>query len=211
VHLLFASEEVVWLSWRVDEDVEEVENLPHTSDVVGSFVTAGGRIRLYGFLDKLGDKALYCDTDSVIYVQGRGESALVETGDNLGDMASELKPNESITEYVGAGPKNYAYRTVNIVTGESKTTCKVRGVHPNYSASQVVNFEAMKNLILNRAEAATVNVHTSKEIKRRRGKGGEGTINIISEPEDKLHRVSFLKRRRLADHNSVPFGYIDDD
>ena len=34
---------------------------------------------------------------------------LVETGDNLGDMTSELKPYEIISEFVSAGPKNYAY------------------------------------------------------------------------------------------------------
>jgi len=44
--------------------------------------------------------------------------ALVETGDNLGQMTSELKANEIISEVVCAGPKNYAYRTINSMTGE---------------------------------------------------------------------------------------------
>jgi hypothetical protein len=45
---------------------------------------------------------------------------LVETGDNLGAISSELKPGIFIQEYVSGGPKNYAYKTVNSVTGEQK-------------------------------------------------------------------------------------------
>jgi hypothetical protein len=75
----------------------------------------------------LQDKALYTDTDSVIYVQPRDEPALVETGDNLGQMTSELKLREIITVVVCAGPKNYAYRTYNSSTGASKTVCKNQG------------------------------------------------------------------------------------
>jgi hypothetical protein len=50
-------------------------------------------------------------------------------------MTSELKPNEIICEVVCAGPKNYAYRTVNTMTAACKTVCKVRGISLNYSAS----------------------------------------------------------------------------
>jgi hypothetical protein len=45
-------------------------------------------------------------------IEPRVEPALVETGDNLGDMTSELKPGESKSEFGAAGPKNYAYKTV---------------------------------------------------------------------------------------------------
>jgi hypothetical protein len=40
-------------------------------------------MHLYRYLDRLQDKAVYCDTDYVIYIQPRNEPALVETGDNL--------------------------------------------------------------------------------------------------------------------------------
>jgi len=49
-----------------------------------------------------------------------------------------------------------------------------------------------------------VNVHTEKKIKRKR-KGG--IISIVTEPEDKIYRISFFKRRRLGDNTSVPFAY----
>jgi hypothetical protein len=63
-------------------------------------------------------------------------------------------------------------------------------------------------MILNRNEQATVTVHTAKKIKRKRGLNGEGRVQIVTESEDKVYRVSFLKRRRLHDNTSVPFGYI---
>ena len=56
-------------------------------------------------------------------------------------MTSELKPGESICEFVSGGSKNYAYKSTNSVTGEEKTICKVRGITLNYSASQLVNFK----------------------------------------------------------------------
>jgi hypothetical protein len=62
----FASEIIVWIAWR-NADVFSVPNLPHTNDVIGSFVTAGAPIPLY--LDRLDEIALYSGTDSFIYVQ----------------------------------------------------------------------------------------------------------------------------------------------
>ena len=43
-------------------------------------------MHMYAHLDKLGERALYCDTDSVIFVQKTDEPSLIECGDALGDM-----------------------------------------------------------------------------------------------------------------------------
>ena len=68
----------------------------------------------------------------------------------MGAMTSELKPNESISAFVSGGPKNYAYKTFNSVTGTEKAVCTVRGITLNYNDSQHVNFEKIKELILRR-------------------------------------------------------------
>jgi hypothetical protein len=52
-------------------------------------------------LDRLKQKALYCDTHSVISIQTDDQPALVETGDCLGAMTSELKPGLHIEECLG--------------------------------------------------------------------------------------------------------------
>ena len=68
-----------------------------------------------------------------------------------------------------------------------------------------MNFEKIRDMILNRDDKATVTVRTEKKIKRKRDDRG---VHVIAEPEEKIYRVSFLKRRRLDNNNSVPFGYI---
>jgi len=57
---LLVSDDVVWVSWQYSAD-ERVPSLRHTNEIVGSYVTAGSRIHLYGFLDKLQEKAIYTD------------------------------------------------------------------------------------------------------------------------------------------------------
>jgi len=69
-----------------------VPNLRHTIDVIGVYATAGARIHLYRYLERLQENAIYCDTESVIYIQARDENALTETGDILEDMISEMRP-----------------------------------------------------------------------------------------------------------------------
>jgi len=204
VNLMIASDQVCWASWRYAEE-EKIPSLRHTNEVIGSYVTTGARIHLYKYLDKLQERALYCDTDSVLYIQDDDKPILIECGDNLGDMTNELKPNEFIDEFVSGGPKNYAYRICNRdASKESKTVCKVRGITLNYSSVQVVKFDMLKQMIL-KGEPEVVMVHTKKKIKRKREPGG--CVSIITEPEDKMYRITFLKRRRQADNTSLPFGY----
>jgi hypothetical protein len=118
-NLLFASDVVFWASWRYTDE-ENIPSLRHTIEVIGAFVTAGARVHLYSFLDRLQEKALYCDTDIVFYVQRDNEPALITCGDNLRDMVSELKPGEHVTEFVCAGAKNYAYKIANSATVKRK-------------------------------------------------------------------------------------------
>jgi len=92
---MFASDSVVSASWRYTAE-EQAPSLRHTNEVVAAYVACGGRMHLYAYMDKFGERALYCDTDSVIFVQKTYETPLIECGDALGDMTSELKANEYI-------------------------------------------------------------------------------------------------------------------
>jgi hypothetical protein len=119
-------------------------------------------------------------------------------------MQDELNPGEYIEEFVSGGPKNYAYRVVSN-KDVTKTVCKVRGITLNYNASKLVNFDVIRKMVLKGGPRDVVIVHTDKIIKRKRKDGGG--VSIVTEPEEKMYRISFLKRRRLSDNNSVPFGY----
>jgi hypothetical protein len=55
-------------------------------------------------------------------------------------------------------------------------------------------------------------VRTERKIKRKKRTGdGAGVATIVSEPEEKIYRVSFHKRRRLDNFDSVPFGYTKNE
>ena len=51
-NLVFASDDVVWLSWKHRAE-EDVASLRHTNEVIGAYVSAGARIHLYRYLDRL--------------------------------------------------------------------------------------------------------------------------------------------------------------
>jgi len=50
-----------------------------------------------------------------------------------------------------------------------------------------------------------VNLHKGKKIQSKRK--GSWTVPIVTEPEDKIYRISFFKRRRLGENTSAQFGY----
>ena len=78
-NLAFACDDVVCISWKHAAE-EHVPSLRHTNEVIGAYVIAGARIHLYRYVEWLQEKAIYCDTDSTIYIQLRDESKLTETG-----------------------------------------------------------------------------------------------------------------------------------
>ena len=55
---------------------------------------------------------------------------------------------------------------------------------------------------MGKTETEHVTVHTEKKINWKR-KAEEGVVSIITEPEDKLYRISFFKRQRLNDVSAV--------
>jgi len=100
---------------------EDVPSLRHTNEVTGAYVTAAARIPLYSYLYRLRENAIYCDTDSLIYIQPRDEHALIGTGDKLGDLTSEFRPSEFVSEFAVGGHKNYAYKVMTGGTGKKNS------------------------------------------------------------------------------------------
>jgi len=59
----------------------------------------------------------------------------------------------------------------------------------NYSTSQLVNFDTIKDIILK--GAPPVKLHVDRKIKRKRGaEGGGACVSIIAEPEYKIYRMA---------------------
>jgi len=99
----------------------DVPCLRHTNEVIDAYVTAGVKIHLYRYLDRMRENDIYCDKDSVIYIQPRDDPALIETCDKLEDMTTELRPSEFISVFSIDGPKNYTYRAMTGRTGEKNS------------------------------------------------------------------------------------------
>jgi hypothetical protein len=172
------------------------------------FVSAYGRLQLYEQLKLLGDRVLMNDTDSIVYIYDpelynipEGLLILI-IGGLLGDWEVEDidSKNGGIREFVGMGPKTYAIKCEN-----GFTLTKAKGIRNSYAASNLVNFDVMKNHVLqykagNRIEATKV---PTMNFVWMTGKGVKTTFT--------LKRLEFnftdLKGKLNAEGYLLPFGY----
>ena len=115
-------------------------------------------------------------------------------------MTSELLPGFHIEEFVSGGPKNYAYRIVDPMTGMRETVFKVRRITLNYSASQTVNFDVIKALVLGGDDTETVKVHTERKIKSKRA-----TVRYISSQSPKTRPIESHFIRGGVSATILPF------
>ena len=116
---------------------EFVSTSDKTNVVIAAFTTAQAQLKLYSVLECLQMRALYFNTDSVIFTSRPGEW-VPPMGDYLGELTNELDDGDYIMTFVSGGPKNYAYQTKN-----GKTICKVHGCTLNYHGSQNLNVSTM--------------------------------------------------------------------
>jgi len=168
-----------------------------TNVVIAAFVTCYARLKLLNLLTKLGERVLYFDTDSVIYVSIPGEWD-PEIGDYLGELTNELADGDFIVEGVFPGPKNYAF-----VTNEKETVCKVKGFSLNYKASMKVNFESMKEMILSEIENDNFEITVDQSVIKRNRKNWEICSAVVS----KVYTHVYDKRILKEDFTTIPYGF----
>ncbi len=124
----FVNDSMVEMRWRFRDDF--VETSGKVNVVIAAYTTAQARLKLYSYLDRLGPRTVYADTDSVVFSTKHGEWAPV-LGDYLGDLTDEV-PNNEIETFVTGGPKNYAFKTMFPDENGKRTHCKIRGITLNY-------------------------------------------------------------------------------
>lgn len=187
---------------EVDTTKAEEEVIPSskTNIFIASFTTAWARLELYSYLDKLKERVLYFDTDSIIYQQRDGEQE-IETGPFLGQMKDELE-GDTICEFVTGGPKNYTYK----LSESGKTECKVRGFTQDEQGMELLNFESIKEHVLgalagNEIQPIVVPVSINMVTDRT-------TKKICLTPKEKRYRLVFEKRViSTKDYKSRPYGF----
>jgi len=211
VGMCFVSDEVAQVQWRFVEDF--VTSSPNTNPFIAAYTTAHARLKLYSYLEQLGDRVLYFDTDSVIYVTRPGETEL-PIGEFMGELTDELSefgPNATISEFVAAGPKNYSYKVTDIDGNVIGGCCKVKGLTLNAHNSSLVNFEKMKELVMNKAlkdiegeavpESDQCVVLSEKRITRTKDH------TVVTQTQQKTWRVVYDKRQIQPDLSTLPWGY----
>ena len=193
-HLLLITDNLVQLQY--DRKDEFIRSSPFASVVHADFVTSYARLMLYDMLERVQERALYFDTDSLIYVTRSGDTPL-PLGDYLGDLTSELPPGDSIQTFVSTGPKSYGYRT-----RQGHTDIKCKGIPLNLTSSEKVNFESMVSLVhgMETEISVTLPHHIRRDPLRRQLK----TVEL-----EKVFQVVYDKRIRRG-MKTVPYGYIED-
>ena len=100
---------VLNVSYKLNQEFDDGNDSINVA--IASFVTCHARLHLYSELNRLQDRVLYFDTDSIIYITRENDTNEPETGVYLGEFTNELDADEYITEFVCAGLKNYAFKT----------------------------------------------------------------------------------------------------
>ena len=170
-----------------------------TNVVVAAFTTAQARLKLFECLHTLGTRSWYCDTDSIIYVSRPGALEL-SVGSTLGELTDELAEYGAgtyITRFVSGGPKFYAYEFKK-PDGSMGYVCKLKGLRLHYRNSQKINFESIRQMILENSEPIEVN---NTAIRR------TTFHDVLTLNEKKKCKPVYEKRRYVALDRSYPYGF----
>ena len=125
-----------------NKSIDTLNFTNNTNIYLAVFTTAHARMRLLKLLLKVGDRFVYCDTDSVIYEISPNSDENLPTGEFMGDLTSELDEDEIITEFVSGGPKVYAFKT-----NKDKYSVKIKGFQLNVRNKAAFSFQNLKNIV----------------------------------------------------------------
>lgn len=138
------------IAYKLNIDLEKrntyfvKQHLGKVNIALASMVTSHARCRLWTELNKLGDRVLYHDTDSIIYEHHPNKYNIKE-GRYLGEWECETG-GLPIVQFASTGPKCYTY-VVQQPNGTLKENTKVKGITLNAYNQQRINFNVMKQLV----------------------------------------------------------------
>jgi hypothetical protein len=213
---LLISDETLQVCFEKDENFLETPS--HSSIIIASWVTSYARLELYNLLDKLRERVLYFDTDSVIFTAREGEY-IPPTGLFIGDLTNEIttkdEPEAYIAKFASCGSKNYSYEVYYPNSGIRKYFCKVKGLSLNFITSNIVNFDSMKMLIEDAIELQNKNSErTENQSEPKVLSVPQKTITVtpflelLTKEIKKKYRFVYDKRRIIpSDLTTIPFGY----
>jgi hypothetical protein len=139
-----------------------VRHLRESAVHIGAYVTMWGRSVLEEQMEKLDQRVLYHDTDSIIYKVEEPNDYQVPRGKLLGEWEIEC---DTIIEFVSLAPKVYAYKYLGRPVNEEPDSgefwfndglyypilevCKAKGFTLHQKAAEHINFQGLKQLYFN--------------------------------------------------------------
>ena len=181
---------------------EDIPVSPNLNIFVACFTTCWARLHLYAALEQLGERVLYYDTDSVIYWTEETQATPV-LGDYLGDFTSELGDDDYIVEFVSGGPKNYGYQTKL-----GHVECKVRGFRLNSEGKSQLNYNVMRQNVLDEIQKPLLKPRQTQIIKTHQIVRDPKHYLLYTFPEYKQYQLVYDKR--VVDpvtFQTYPYGY----
>jgi hypothetical protein len=189
--IYFINDEVVRIQYSKADDF--VEGYKNTNIVIGCYTTAHARLKLLSILQPLGDRVLYYDTDSCIYIHREGAQNPV-CGRFLGDLTDELD-GDTIETFVSGGPKNYAFKTKL-----GQVSCKVKGFTLDHRTGEKINFKTMAEMVKNKSSERVAVTYPNKIVR-----GKDTTIRSVE--QTKNYGLVYNKRIIIDNFKTLPYGY----
>ena len=196
-HVEIFDEDCPFLLVNYETTLEHLETHSSANVIVGSFVTAYARLKLYSILQPLKERVLYFDTDSCMYIHDPTLWNPEIKDSRLGEWTDE-EPGNKIVKFIGLGPKNYGYQ-MRTKDGTLKSKVKVKGLTLDYNTSQFVNFDTFDRCIKDRENFKLIISYDSR-IRRHRDR------TVRSETQTKTFRSVYTKRVVIDDYYTVPYG-----
>ena len=199
-HVSVINDDMVEVHYQYQD--EDIPVSPNLNIFVACSTTCWARLRLYAALEPLGQRALYYDTDSIIFLQDEGQPNPV-LGDYLGDFTSELDSDDYIVEFVSAGPKNYGYQT-----HKGHVECKVRGFRLNSEGKSQLNYDVMRQNVLDEIQKPQKQPRQTQVVKTHQIVRNPKTYELYTFPDYKWYQLVYDKR--VVDPHTFltyPYGY----
>jgi hypothetical protein len=119
---------------------------------------------------------------------------------------------------VVGGAKSYAYKTKYGCTKKRKIQVKQKGITLDRANDEVINFDTMRELVLNTNEKGAVDPKTNKEFdptrqiqskERFQFKWDSQTKDIITTHISRSIRSTINEKRTIDGVDTKPFGWVD--
>lgn len=169
----------------------------HKNIAVASMITSHARCRLWTELNKLGDRVLYHDTDSIVY-EHRPNEYNIPNGRYLGEWEVE-EDGLPLVKFVSTGPKCYSYAVLQ-PDGELRTKTKVKGITLTDYNSKLINYDGMKAMVIGQVDEVKAKTLLFKYNRQ------HGTMHTDTIP--KIFKLTY--RKGWIDQTSwkvYPFGW----